>query len=108
MRKDFLREDHRLDRRPRARLSLIRRGTAGQWEEGKDAINGPGCRAGPFLPMLSGSSSMRWPTTSATSMRTLAMPKAAKPWSLTSRREKLIKIGAKVVSHGRHVTFQMA
>jgi hypothetical protein len=30
------------------------------------------------------------------------------PWSLTSLREKLIKIGAKVVSHGRYVTFQMA
>ena len=38
----------------------------------------------------------------------LAMPKAAAPWSLTSLREKLIKIGAKVVSHGRYVTFQMA
>ena len=35
-------------------------------------------------------------------MRTLAMPKAAaEPCSLTSLREKLIKIGAKVVSHGR-------
>ena len=41
-------------------------------------------------------------------MRTLAMPKAAEPWSLTSLREKLIKIGTKVVSHGRYVTFQMA
>jgi hypothetical protein len=39
-------------------------------------------------------------------MRTLAMPKAAESWSLTSLREKLIKIGAKVVSHGRYVTFQ--
>jgi hypothetical protein len=29
-------------------------------------------------------------------------------WSLTSLREKLIKIGAKVVRHGRYVTFQMA
>jgi hypothetical protein len=34
-------------------------------------------------------------------MRTLAMPKTAEPWSLTSLREKLVKIGAKVVSHGR-------
>ena len=41
-------------------------------------------------------------------MRTAAMPKTAEPWSLTSLREKLIKIGAKVVSHGRYVTFQMA
>src|SRR5437588_4313958 len=41
-------------------------------------------------------------------MRTLALPKTADAWSLTSLREKLIKIGAKVVSHGRYVTFQMA
>jgi hypothetical protein len=41
-------------------------------------------------------------------MRTLAVPKAAEGWSLTSLREKLVKIGAKVVSHGRYVTFQMA
>jgi hypothetical protein len=41
-------------------------------------------------------------------MRTLALPKTAEPWSLTSLREKLIKIGAKVTSHGRYVTFQLA
>jgi hypothetical protein len=29
-------------------------------------------------------------------------------WSLTTLREKLVKIGAKVVRHGRYVTFQMA
>ena len=29
-------------------------------------------------------------------------------WSLTTLREKLVKIGAKVVSHGRYVTFQLA
>jgi hypothetical protein len=40
-------------------------------------------------------------------MRTLALPKAIKQWSLTSR-EKLVKIGAKVVRHGRYVIFQMA
>ncbi len=41
-------------------------------------------------------------------MRPLAMPKTAEPWSLSSLREKLIKVGAEVVSHGRYVTFQMA
>src|SRR3954449_1467439 len=41
-------------------------------------------------------------------MRTLAMPETAEPWSLTSLRKKLVKIGAKVVRHGRYVTFQMA
>src|SRR6478672_5432240 len=41
-------------------------------------------------------------------MRTLAMPKTVERWSLTSLREKLIKIGAKVVRHGRYMTFQLA
>ena len=41
-------------------------------------------------------------------MRTLATPDAMKDWSLTTLREKLIKIGAKVVSDGRYVRFQMA
>jgi hypothetical protein len=41
-------------------------------------------------------------------MRTLEIPKTAESWSLTSLREELIKIGTKVVSHGRYVTFQMA
>jgi hypothetical protein len=41
-------------------------------------------------------------------MRTLAMPKTVETWSMTSLREKLIKIGAKVVRHGRYVTFQLA
>ena len=35
-------------------------------------------------------------------MRTLAMPKGVEAWSLTSLREKLIKIAAKVVTHGRY------
>jgi hypothetical protein len=29
-------------------------------------------------------------------------------WSLTTLREKLVKIGANVVRYGRHVTFQLA
>jgi Transposase DDE domain group 1 len=41
-------------------------------------------------------------------LRTLATPEPIKHWSLTSLREKLVKIGAKVVSHGRYVVFQMA
>jgi hypothetical protein len=41
-------------------------------------------------------------------LRTLATPEQIKDWSLTSLKEKLIKIGAKVVSYGRYVAFQMA
>ncbi len=36
------------------------------------------------------------------------MPEAVEHWSLTTLREKLIKIGAKVVRHGRYITFQLA
>ncbi len=41
-------------------------------------------------------------------MRTLALPEEVEHWSLTTLREKLVKIGAKVVSHGRYITFQLA
>ncbi len=40
--------------------------------------------------------------------RTLVMPEAVEHWSLTTLREKLVKTGAKVVRHGRYVTFQLA
>jgi hypothetical protein len=29
-------------------------------------------------------------------------------WSLTTLREKLVKIGARIVRHGRYVVFQLA
>jgi len=41
-------------------------------------------------------------------LRRLALPPTVKHWSLTTPREKLIKIGAKVVTHARYVTFQTA
>ena len=39
---------------------------------------------------------------------TWALPLEATHWSLTTLRGKLVKTGAKVVSHGRYVTFQLA
>ncbi len=36
------------------------------------------------------------------------LPKEVDHCSLTTLREKLIKIGAKVFCHGRHITFQLA
>ncbi len=36
------------------------------------------------------------------------LPEEVEHWSLTTLRDKLIKIGAKVVRHGRYVTFQLA
>jgi len=38
----------------------------------------------------------------------MARKLAVKHWSLTTLREKLIKIGAKVVAHSRYAIFQMA
>ena len=53
----------------------------------------------------------RWSTTEGpflTHRRHGALLKEVKHWSLTTLREKLVKIGAKVFSHGRYVIFQMA
>ena len=41
-------------------------------------------------------------------LRTLATPEPIRDWSMTTLREKLIKIGAKVVGHALYVAFQMA
>lgn len=41
-------------------------------------------------------------------LRRLGLPKGVKHWSMTTLREKLVKIGARVVYHARYVVFQMA
>ena len=41
-------------------------------------------------------------------LRRLALPPPVKHWSLATLREKLIKIGAKVVTHSRYVICQVA
>jgi hypothetical protein len=38
----------------------------------------------------------------------LALPDAVRHWSLTTLRDRFVKIGGKLVRHGRYVTFQMA
>lgn len=82
---------------------------AGQWiEGGKNAVKWTRlcCRsfrnnAVRFQP--------RAPTYNlANFMRTLALPKEVEHWSLTRLREKLVKVGAKVVSNGQYVMFQLA
>jgi hypothetical protein len=44
----------------------------------------------------------------ANSFRTLALPDEVEWWSLTTLREKVVKIGAKVISHARYTVFRMA
>ena len=50
---------------------------------------------------------IRWRKAEDSQRRTLALPKEMGHWSLPALRERLVKIGAKVVRHGRYVTFQM-
>ena len=85
------------------------RGTAEQWiKEGKSAIKWTRLSCRTFAANAVRLQLHVLAYNLGNFMRTLAMPNAAEPWSLTSLREKLIKIGAKIVSHGRYVTFQMA
>ena len=41
-------------------------------------------------------------------LRSLALPREVEQWSLTTLREKLVKVGARIVRHGRYVVFQLA
>jgi hypothetical protein len=41
-------------------------------------------------------------------LRQLVLPKPIRGWTLTTLREKLLKIGAKVVTHAKYVVFQLA
>ncbi len=86
-----------------------RRGTCEQYiKEGKNAIKGTRLSCRTFAANAVRLQLHILAYNLGNFMRTLAMPKMAQPWSLTSLRDKLIKIGAKVVSHGRYVTFQLA
>ncbi len=41
-------------------------------------------------------------------LRTPALPAEVAQWSMTTLRERLVRIGTKIVRHGRSITFQMA
>jgi hypothetical protein len=41
-------------------------------------------------------------------LRQLVLTRPIQGWTLTTLREKLIKIGAKVVAHAKYLTFQLA
>lgn len=38
----------------------------------------------------------------------LALPRSVGHWTLTTLRDKLINVGAKMVHHARYITFQLA
>jgi hypothetical protein len=86
-----------------------KRGTAEQWiKEGKGAIKWTRLSCRSFSANAVRLQLHALAYNLGNFLRTLATPDTIEDWSLTSLREKLIKIGAKVVSHGRYVTFQMA
>ena len=41
-------------------------------------------------------------------LRSLVLPREVEQWSLTTLREKLVKIGARIVRHGHYAVFQLA
>ncbi len=61
----------------------------------------------PLFPQQRTSRDLGW-TSAFDPQETLALPQNFEHWSLTTLREKVIKIGAKVVRHGRYITFQLA
>ena len=86
-----------------------KRGTCEQWiKEGKAAINWTRLSCRTFAANAVRLQLHALAYNLGNFLRTLATPEPIKDWSLTSLKEKLIKIGAKVVSHGRYVAFQMA
>jgi hypothetical protein len=98
-------------RRPAERVVAFynQRGTAEQWiKEGKTAIKWTRLSCRRFRHNAVRLQLHALAYNLANFMRTLALPKEVEHWSLTTIREKLVKVGAKVVAHGRYVTFQMA
>jgi hypothetical protein len=85
------------------------RGTAEQWiKEGKHAIKWTRLSCTAFRANAVRLQLHALAYNLANFLRTLALPGEIASWSLTSLREKVVKIGAKVVAHGRYLVFQMA
>lgn len=85
------------------------RGTAEQWiKEGKNAVKWTRLSCHDFADNQVRLQLFALAYNLGNFLRRLALPVGVKHWSLTTLREKLIKIGAKVVHHARSVIFQMA
>jgi len=85
------------------------RGTAEQWiKEGKHAVKWTKLSCRTFKDNQTRLQLFALAYNLGNFLRRLALPHDVKHWSLTTLREKLIKIGAKVTRHAKYVTFQMA
>jgi hypothetical protein len=85
------------------------RGTAEQWiKEGRNAIRWTRLSCRRFKDNQTRLQLFALAYNLGNFLRQMALPREVKHWSLTTLREKLIKIGAKVVSRSRSLTFRMA
>ncbi len=85
------------------------RGTAEQWiKEGKNTIKWTKLSCRTFKDNQSRLQLFALAYNLSNFLRRLALPSDVKHWSLTTLREKLVKIGAKVTRHAKYVTFQLA
>jgi hypothetical protein len=97
--------------RPAARVTAFynQRGTAEQWiKEGKNAVKWTrlSCRTMKANAVRLQLHALAYNLSNF--LRTLALPDEMESWSLTTIREKVVKIGAKVIGHARYAVFQMA
>lgn len=85
------------------------RGTAEQWiKEGKNAVKWTKLSCRTFKDNQTRMQLFALAYNLANFLRRLALPKSIRQWSLTTLREKLVKIGAKVTWHSKYVFFQLA
>jgi hypothetical protein len=85
------------------------RGTAEQWiKEGKNAVRWTRLSCHDFVDNQVRLLLFVLAYNMGNFLRQAVLPRSVRHWTMTTLREKLIKIGAKVVSHSRQVVFQMA
>jgi Transposase DDE domain group 1 len=85
------------------------RGTAEQWiKEGKNAVKWTKLSCRRFKDNATRLQLFALAYNLANALRQLALPRSIRSWNLTTLREKLVKIGAKVVTHAKYVVFQLA
>lgn len=85
------------------------RGTAEQWiKEGKNAVKWTRLSCGAMKANAVRLQLHALAYNLSNFLRTLALPEEMESWSLTTIREKVVKIGAKVIAHARYAVFQMA
>ncbi len=87
------------------------RGTAEQWiKEGRNAVTWTRLSCHRFAANAARLQLHALGDNLANFLRTLALalPAEVAQWSLSTLRDRLVKLGAKIVRHGRSIMFQMA